>query len=65
MGATVGRLAKPDATDLLRAELHDAAEAEALRSKRHLLARLNNIADERADGLLRAAGQACQRPDRR
>jgi hypothetical protein len=47
------RLAKPDAVDLLKAEIHDAAEAEALRTETNtLLARLNEIADERADGLL-------------
>jgi hypothetical protein len=48
-----GRLAKPDAVDLLRAELHDAAEAEALRTVANtLLAELDNIGVERADGLL-------------
>jgi DNA invertase Pin-like site-specific DNA recombinase len=48
-----GRLAKPDAVDLLRAELHDEAEAEALRIERStLLAELDNIGVERADGLL-------------
>ena len=48
-----GRLAMPDAVDLLKAELHDTAEAEALRGERAtLLARLDEIADERADGLL-------------
>jgi DNA invertase Pin-like site-specific DNA recombinase len=51
-----GRLAKPDAVDLLKAELHDAAEAEALRTEENTLrARLNEIADERADGLLDGA----------
>jgi DNA invertase Pin-like site-specific DNA recombinase len=51
-----GRLAKPDAVDLLRAELHDAAEAEALRTEENTLrSRLNEIADERADGLLTGA----------
>ena len=48
-----GRLARPDAVDLLKSELHDQAEAEALRvDKQALLARLDEIADERADGLL-------------
>jgi len=48
-----GRLARPDAVDLLKAEQHDAAEAEALRSERMtLLARLDEIADDRADGHL-------------
>jgi DNA invertase Pin-like site-specific DNA recombinase len=51
-----GRLAEPDAVDLLRAELHDAAEAEALRTEENTLrSRLNEIADERADGLLDGA----------
>jgi DNA invertase Pin-like site-specific DNA recombinase len=48
-----GRLAKPDATDLLRAEQHDTAEAEKLRTQRAtLLTELDNIGLERADGLL-------------
>jgi hypothetical protein len=48
-----GRLAKPDAIDLLKAELHDEAEAEALRIERStLLAELDNIGVERAEGLL-------------
>lgn len=51
-----GRLAEPDAVDLLKAELHDAAEAEALRTEKNTLrSRLNEIADERADGLLDGA----------
>ena len=55
-----GRLAKPDAVDLLRADLHDEADAEALRTERAtLLSRLNDIADERADGLL--TGQQAKR----
>ena len=42
--------------DLLKAELHDAAEAEALRTEENTLrSRLNEIADERADGLLTGA----------
>lgn len=55
-----GRLAKADAVDLLKAEMHDAAEAEALRVERlALVGRLDEIADERADGLL--TGQQAQR----
>ena len=60
MGVVAGRLAKPDAVDLLRAELHDDAEAEQLRGqKQTLLTRLDEIADERADGLL--TGQQAKR----
>jgi DNA invertase Pin-like site-specific DNA recombinase len=52
-----GRLAKPDAVDLLKAELHDQAEAERLRTERAtLLARLDEIAAERADGLIDGKG---------
>lgn len=59
-----GRLARPDAVDLLKSEQHDAAEAEALRVERMtLLARLDEIADERADGLL--TGQQAQRATER
>jgi hypothetical protein len=48
-----GRLAMPDAVDLLKAELHDQAEAEALRVEANTLnAELDNIGVERADGLL-------------
>jgi DNA invertase Pin-like site-specific DNA recombinase len=55
-----GRLARADAVDLLKAEVHDVAEAEAMRVERlALLGRLNEIADERADGLL--TGQQAQR----
>ena len=51
-----GRLAMPDAVDLLRADLHDDAEAERLRTEANtLLARLDEIADERADGMLTGA----------
>ena len=51
-----GRLAMPDAVDLLKAGQHDTAEAEALRTERAaLLVRLDEIADERADGLLTGA----------
>jgi DNA invertase Pin-like site-specific DNA recombinase len=52
-----GRLARADAVDLLKAEMHDAVEAEALRVKRlALLGRLDEIADERADGLIDGVG---------
>ena len=45
------RLEQPDAVDLLKAEIQDAAEAERLRAEQMtLLARLDEIADERADG---------------
>ncbi len=48
-----GRLAMPDAVDLLKAERHDTAEAEKLRTERAtLLTELDNIGIERADGLL-------------
>ncbi|MGB3521938.1 MAG: recombinase family protein [Mycobacterium sp.] len=54
-----GRLAMPDAADLLRAEIHDEVEAEALRVEANaLLTRLDEIADERADGLLTGAQAA-------
>jgi DNA invertase Pin-like site-specific DNA recombinase len=53
IGVIGGRLAKPDAVDLLRAELHDEAEAEKLRVEVNTLnAELDNIGVERADGLL-------------
>jgi DNA invertase Pin-like site-specific DNA recombinase len=59
-----GRLARADAVDLLKAELHDVAEAEALRIEANtLLSRLDEIADERADGLLTGA-QARRATDR-
>jgi len=51
-----GRLAKPDAVDLLKTEVHDEAEAEALRAEKAVLyGRLDEVADERADGLLTGA----------
>lgn len=59
-----GRLAMPDAVDLLKAELHDTAKTEALRLEAEtLLARLDEIADERADGLL--TGKQAQRATER
>jgi DNA invertase Pin-like site-specific DNA recombinase len=54
-GIVSGRLAMPDAVDLLRTEIHDAAEAEALRTEANtLLGELDNLAVERAEGLLTA-----------
>jgi DNA invertase Pin-like site-specific DNA recombinase len=48
-----GRLAMPDAVDLLKAEQHDTAAAETLRTQRAtLLTELDNIGLERAEGLL-------------
>jgi DNA invertase Pin-like site-specific DNA recombinase len=47
-----GRLAKPDAVDLLKAE-HDQAEAEAMRAELNTLyGELDNIGNERGEGLL-------------
>lgn len=47
------RLAREDAVDLLRAEQHDTEQAEALRAEQAaLLARLDELCDERADGML-------------
>ena len=58
-GSWPERLAMPDAIDLLRAD-HDDTEAEALRTEANaLLANLEEIADERADGLL--TGKQAQR----
>lgn len=58
------RLARPDAARLLRAPTHDPAEAEKLRlESATLAARLDEIADERADGLLTGA-QAARATDR-
>ena len=55
----IGTDAGPPA-DLLKAEVHDVAEAESLRVERlALMQRLDEIADERADGLL--TGQQAQR----
>jgi DNA invertase Pin-like site-specific DNA recombinase len=48
-----GRLAMADAVDLLKAEQHDTELAESLRVQANsLLIRLDEIAEERADGLL-------------
>ena len=48
-----GRLAMPDAVDLLKAELHDEAEAEAIAPRAETLyAELDHIGVERAERLL-------------
>jgi hypothetical protein len=48
-----GRLAKPDAVDLLKAEIHDAAEAEAIRTELNTLyGELKKIGVERGQRLL-------------
>lgn len=58
--AAIGRrLAEPDAVDLLKSQVHDAADAERLRmEKSNLFTRLDEIALERAQGLL--TGQQVQ-----
>lgn len=49
------RLAMPDAVDLLKAELHDAEQAEAIRHElQTLYGELDSLAVERAEGLLTA-----------
>ena len=51
-----GRLAMPDAVDLLKAEQHDTAEAEAIRLElNELYGELENIGRERGEGLLTGA----------
>lgn len=56
IGLVAGRLAMGDAVNLLRAE-HDDAEAEKLRTEANTLrARLDEIAGERADGLIDGKG---------
>ena len=53
-----------DAVDLLKAEQHDTEQAESLRAQANsLLVRLDEIADERADGLL--TGKQAQRATER
>ena len=48
-----GRLAMPDAVDLLKAEIHDDAEAEAIRTElNELYGELENIGVERGQRLL-------------
>ena len=55
----VARLSRPDAVKLLRKKVYDTVEAERLRTDEAvLLARLDEIADERADGLLTGAQAA-------
>lgn len=50
-----GRLVREDAADLLKAEIHDAAEAEAVRLElASLYGELDKLAVERAEGLLTA-----------
>ena len=52
-GYVIERLARPDAKDLLKAEIHDAAEAETLRAElNELYAELENIGVERGQRLL-------------
>ncbi|MGH3634341.1 MAG: recombinase family protein, partial [Mycobacterium sp.] len=52
-GIVSGRLAMPDAVDLLRAEIHDEAEAEAVRLELETLyGELDNIGRERGEQLL-------------
>jgi DNA invertase Pin-like site-specific DNA recombinase len=53
MGIITGRLVKPDARDLLLAEIHDEAEAEAIRAELvELYAELQKIGIERGKRLL-------------
>ena len=52
-GIVAGRLAMPDAVDLLKAEQHDTAQAERLRVEANTItAELDAIGVERAEGLL-------------
>ncbi len=52
-GLVAGRLAMPDAGDLLQAQVHDEAEAEKIRTELNTLTtRLETIGIERADELL-------------
>jgi DNA invertase Pin-like site-specific DNA recombinase len=49
------RLARPDAVDLLKAEIHDEAEAQEIRDQKALLyGEMDKLAVERAQGLLTA-----------
>lgn len=49
----IGRLLKPDAVDLLKANVHDAADAEQIRMQLvALYGELDKLAEERAEGLL-------------
>lgn len=55
-GTVVERLAMPDAVDLLKAECHDDAQAEALRTEyNRLTTELGAIGVERGEGLLTGA----------
>jgi DNA invertase Pin-like site-specific DNA recombinase len=59
LGHVVQRLARPDAVTLLRTSTFDTTEAAELHTEEAvLLARLDEIADERADGLLTGAQAA-------
>jgi len=59
MGLVAGRLAKPDAVDLLKSPNADPADTEGLRAERMtLLARLDTAADDYADGALDGRGYA-------
>lgn len=52
-GLVGDRLARPDAVDLLKSELHDAAEAERLRTQRQaLLAQVRDAEAEYDDGVI-------------
>lgn len=63
-GLVAERLSRPDAVDLLKADVHDEAEAEGMRVERMaLLTRLDEIADMVADGLL--TGQQAKRATER
>lgn len=56
-GIISGRLAQPDAVDLLKKRQCDEAEADAVRTQRlALVTRLDEIADERAEGLIDGRG---------
>jgi len=59
-GVVAGRLMMDDAADLLKkSDVHDSAHAEKLRTERATLtARLDAVADERADGLIDGRGYA-------
>jgi DNA invertase Pin-like site-specific DNA recombinase len=55
MKAIGGRLAMPDATDLLKSEVHDADDAQRIRDeKQSLYGELDKLAIERANNLLTA-----------
>ena len=59
MGLVAGRLAKPDAVDLLKSPTADLADAEQLRAERlTLMGRLDTAADDYADGVLDGRGYA-------